>query len=276
MAEEGVFESVEDVNPKSEPAPKTLWGWQLTEPLDWDFCRAVLGEFFALMMFLWYTTSTVVYFRVPFFQTGAEFGAVNGAPFVFSEGDSATQLMIATSFGIAIVVLVYAFAQISGGHVNPAVTLGLFLSKRISLMRMVCYIPAQMVGAIVGSALVRGMGHDIFVAANGGANKVFTEKDSEAVLGEILGTAGLVFTVLRACDKQNAGNWFSACAIGFSVWIAHLSLIPIDGTSINPARSFGPAVVADAWEDQWVFWVGPFAGAAFAALVYELLFRSKE
>lgn len=246
----------------------------LSEPFNWDFARGVLGEFFGTLFFLWSTISTVVFFRVPFFQPTLEVSSPVGGELVFSEGDSATQLMIATSFGLSIVVLVYAFADISGGHINPAVTWALTITGQCSVLRGVLYIVAQLVGAIVGTAIVKGIDSSTFDAANGGANGVFVPTNGGAVLGEIMGTAGLVFTVLSACDQRTKGNITAYLVIGISVWIAHLSLIPVTGTSINPARSFGPAVVADVWDDQWVFWVGPIAGSTIAALIHQTLFRS--
>ena len=250
--------------------------FKLMEPLNMDFIRACAAEFVATMMFLWYTIMTVVFFRVPFFQPSLEYGSPVGADIVFSEGDSATQLMIATCFGFSICVLAYCFGGISGGHINPAVTIGVLITRRISAIRAVMYIVAQLLGAIVGTALVKGVNSSIFDAAGGGANGVFGVTTGEAVLGEALGTAGLVFTVCRALDKQHAGNVTSVILIGFAVLIAHLSLIPVTGTSINPARSFGPAVVADEWKYQWVFWVGPITGSICAALTYEFLFRSQD
>ena len=103
----------------------------------------------------------------------------------------------------------------------------------------------------------------------GGANKVFVDTTGQAVLAEMVGTSLLVFTVFTVCDENKSKNSVGWFAIGLSVFLAHLALLGATNTSINPARSFGAAVVSDYWDSHWVWWVGPYLGAVLAAVLYE-------
>ncbi|MCD9646992.1 putative aquaporin PIP2-4 [Datura stramonium] len=163
-------------------------------------------------------------------------------------------------------VLAYCTAGISGGHINPAVTFGLFLARKVSLVRAIMYIVAQCLGAICGCGLVKAFQKAYYVRYGGGAN---TLNDDTALYwfgAEITGTFVLVYTVFAATDpKRNARDSgvpvLAPLPIGFAVFMVHLATIPVTGTGINPARSFGAKVIYGkdkAWDDQWIFWVGPF------------------
>ncbi|KAF4403817.1 hypothetical protein G4B88_014273 [Cannabis sativa] len=156
-----------------------------------------------------------------------------------------------------------------GGHINPAVTFGLFLARKLSLTR-VC------LGAICGAGVVKGFENaSTFERLGGGANVVnagYTKGDGLGA--EIIGTFVLVYTVFSATDaKRNARDSHVPLNLGsfanwVSVFLVHLATIPITGTGINPARSLGAAIIFNkdhAWDDHWIFWVGPFIGAALAA-----------
>jgi aquaporin PIP len=162
----------------------------------------------------------------------------------------------------------------------------------MSTFRAACYMVAQLCGATLGSLIVRSLAPTLFLAAGGGANGVASVEDGNGVsrlstwtvLGaEMLGTGVLVLTVCAAADVgREKNNKYQAALtplmIGFAVTVAHLVLIPIDGCSVNPARSFGAALVAGAFPDHYLFWAGPMLGAALAAFVYTnlLVLREKE
>ncbi|KAL0668333.1 hypothetical protein Bca4012_031037 [Brassica carinata] len=190
---------------------------------------------------------------------------------------------IAWAFGGMIFALVYCTAGISGGHINPAVTFGLFLARKLSLTRALYYIVMQCLGAICGAGVVKGFQPKQYQALGGGSNTVAPGYTKGSGLGaEIIGTFVLVYTVFSATDaKRNARDShvpiLAPLPIGFAVFLVHLATIPITGTGINPARSLGAAIIYNkdhSWDDHWVFWVGPFIGAAFAALYHVIVIRA--
>nr|CAD1844758.1 unnamed protein product [Ananas comosus var. bracteatus] len=190
---------------------------------------------------------------------------------------------IAWAFGGMIFALVYCTAGISGGHINPAVTFGLLLARKLSLTRAIFYIVMQCLGAICGAGVVKGFQKGLYMGNGGGANVVapgYTKGDGLGA--EIIGTFVLVYTVFSATDaKRNARDShvpiLAPLPIGFAVFLVHLATIPITGTGINPARSLGAAIIYNrehAWDDHWIFWVGPFIGAALAAIYHQVVIRA--
>ncbi|WVZ03675.1 hypothetical protein V8G54_024481, partial [Vigna mungo] len=170
-----------------------------------------------------------------------------------------------------------------GGHINPAVTFGLFLGRKVSLIRALLYIVAQCAGAICGTGLAKVFQKTYYNRYGGGANFVADGCNKGTALGaEIIGTFVLVYTVFSATDpKRNARDSYipvlAPLPIGFAVFVVHLATIPVTGTGINPARSFGAAVIYNdekIWDDQWIFWVGPIVGAAVAALYHQYILRA--
>ncbi|KAK1377946.1 Aquaporin PIP1 [Heracleum sosnowskyi] len=191
---------------------------------------------------------------------------------------------IAWAFGGMIFALVYCTAGISGGHINPAVTFGLFLARKLTLTRAVYYMVMQCLGAICGAGVVKGFeGKRVFTDKGGGANVVahgYTKGDGLGA--EIVGTFVLVYTVFSATDAKRSARdshvpILAPLPIGFAVFLVHLATIPITGTGINPARSLGAAIIYNqdhAWHDHWIYWVGPFIGAALAALYHVVVIRA--
>jgi MIP family channel proteins len=183
--------------------------------------------------------------------------------------------MIATSFGIALMISISMFGKVSGGHLNPAVTCGLFSAGLIPAPKAILYIIAQCCGACAGAAFANAVTPGSLI----GYNRVNSNiTPGTAFLAEALMTFVLVYTVFTAgVDRDNLGYnpGFTALYVGFSVWALHISGITIDGTSINPARSFGAAAVSGEWADQWVFWFGPILGGLAASLVFNLFEKVK-
>ncbi|XP_052197859.1 aquaporin PIP2-7-like [Diospyros lotus] len=245
------------VHPK--PAPLLDWA----ELNLWSFYRAVIAEFVATLLFLYVTLATVIGQKQ---QTGPL--------------DGVGTLGIAWAFGGTIFVLVYCTAGVSGGHINPAVTFGMLVARRVSLVRAVAYMVAQCLGATCGAQLVKDFTKHLHTMLGGGANFVARGYSKGSALGaEIMGTFLLVYTVFSAADPQRQARdrhitALAPLSIGFAVFMAHLATIPITGTGINPARSFGAAVIYDSWDDQWIFWVGPFLGAFAAASYHWFVLRA--
>jgi aquaporin Z len=186
-------------------------------------------------------------------------------------------LGIALAFGMVLLVLVYAIGPISGCHVNPAVTVSMWLAKRISSRDALLYTGVQCVGAIAGAGLLfviaSGMpGWDI---SNGlGQNGFDTASPAgfnmtSALVAELFLTFFFVYVILEVTSR-NVNKGFEGLAIGFALFLAHIVGIPITGTSVNPARSLGPALfVGDlAIEQLWLFWAAPLAGAILATLAW--------
>ncbi|KAI8539806.1 hypothetical protein RHMOL_Rhmol09G0211500 [Rhododendron molle] len=263
VAERGSF-SAKDYH---DPPPAPLIDPQ--ELTKWSFYRAVIAEFIATLLFLYITVLTVIGYK--------------------SQTDHADPcggvgiLGIAWSFGGMIFVLVYCTAGISGGHINPAVTFGLFLARKVSLIRALMYMVAQCLGAICGVALVKAFQNSHYDRYGGGANELaLGYSKGTGLAAEIIGTFVLVYTVFSATDPKRSARdshvpVLAPLPIGFAVFMVHLATIPITGTGINPARSLGAAVIYNddkAWNDQWMFWVGPFIGAAVAAFYHQFILRA--
>lgn len=189
--------------------------------------------------------------------------------------DTASVVGTAMAFGLAVVAMAYTIGGISGCHINPAITLGAWLSKRIGGKDAVLYMVFQVIGAILGSTLLWFIVNNScmeFTGTTTGANSC-SGSIAGGLLVEIILTFVFVLVVLGTTDeKKGAGN-FAGLAIGLSLILIHLVGIHFTGTSVNPARSVGPALFAQgaALSQLWVFIVGPFIGAAIAAGVWKLI-----
>ena len=179
------------------------------------------------------------------------------------------------AFGLAVVAMAYTIGGISGCHINPAITLGVFLSGRMNAKDCGMYMIFQVIGAILAAAVLAGIAStaNLDVATHTGANGA-TFGVTNALLVEIVLTALFVLVVLGATAKTNgATNNFAGLAIGLSLILIHLVGIHFTGTSVNPARSIGPALFAQgqALTDLWVFIVGPLVGGALAAGIWKVI-----
>ncbi|KAI6670119.1 hypothetical protein NL676_005004 [Syzygium grande] len=261
----GTAAQSQDGRDYAEPPPAPLF--EPSELTSWSFYRAGIAEFMATFLFLYITILTVM--GVVKADTKCKTVGIQG---------------IAWAFGGMIFALVYCTAGISGGHINPAVTFGLFLARKLSLTRAIYYMVMQCLGAICGAGVVKGFEKaSTYERLNGGANFVapgYTKGDGLGA--EIVGTFLLVYTVFSATDAKRSARdshvpILAPLPIGFAVFLVHLATIPITGTGINPARSLGAAIIFNkdrGWDDHWIFWVGPFIGAALAALYHQVVIRA--
>lgn len=226
-----------------------------------DDYRAALAEFFATMLFVFLGPGSVIASGIT--APGAQL--------------TADKLMvIASGHGLAIAVLVWASGHISGGHINPAVTFGAWIAGKIGLQRGILYIVAQLLGAVVGAAILAYVIPDNIQGTLGAHALGAGVTPIAGVVVEIVLTFTLVGVVLMtAMHPRGPGN-VAALAIGLAVLIDHLTGVPLTGASMNPARSFGPALVAGAWADHWVYWVGPLIGAALAAIIVKQVYLKAE
>lgn len=196
--------------------------------------------------------------------------------------NAGTVIGTALAFGLSVVAMAYTIGGISGCHINPAITLGVWLSKRMSTKDALMYMLFQVIGAIIGAAILYGLSNaGTGLECNGlGANALQTTAAGESVsvcaglLAEIVFTCVFVLVVLGATSKTNgATNNFAGLAIGLTLVLVHLVCIRYTGTSVNPARSIGPALFAggDALCQLWIFIVGPFVGAILSALIWKVI-----
>lgn len=191
-------------------------------------------------------------------------------------------LGIAFAFGMVVLVMVYAIGPISGCHINPAITVSMLVAKRISGKDAACYIIVQCVGAIVGAglllAIASGMpGYSINHNGLGQNGYGTTFNLASCFIAEVVLTFFFLLVIFGATSEK-APPGFAGFAIGFTLFIVHLVGIPITGTSVNPARSLGPAVFVGgkAIEQLWLFWVAPIIGGILAAIVWMLLLEQKK
>jgi aquaporin Z len=193
---------------------------------------------------------------------------------------------VSLAFGLTVLTMAYAIGHISGCHLNPAVSVGLTVAGRFPARDLVPYIVAQVLGAVLGAyvlSVIASGNPDFHLVANGFASNGYGDRSPghyalpAAFVCETVMTAFFLFVILGATDKR-APAGFAPIAIGLCLTLIHLISIPVTNTSVNPARSTGPALfVGGAAVDQlWLFWVAPIVGAVIAGIVYPLVAGSRQ
>lgn len=189
-------------------------------------------------------------------------------------------LGVALAFGLTVLTMAYAVGHISGGHFNPAVTLGLYTARRIPAIDVTPYIIAQVLGAIAGAFVlyIIASGKAGFSLADGFASNGYAAHSPggysllACLVAEVILTFMFLMIILGITDRR-APQGFAPLAIGLALTLIHLISIPVTNTSVNPARSTGPALFAGGWaiSQLWLFWVAPLIGAILAGLIYPAL-----
>jgi len=191
-------------------------------------------------------------------------------------------LGVALAFGLTLLTMAYAIGHVSGCHINPAVSVGLWAGGRFPVSELIPYIVAQVVGGVAASAVLYGIasgkpGFELGgFACNGYADHSPGGYSLGAcLLAEVVLTFFFLFVILGATHGR-APVGFAGIPIGLCLTLIHLIGIPVDNTSVNPARSTGPALFVQGWalHQLWLFWVAPIIGAAVAGFVYSLLFKA--
>ncbi|MEZ5093775.1 aquaporin Z [Nocardioides sp.] len=190
-------------------------------------------------------------------------------------------LGIALAFGLTVLAMAFAVGHISGGHFNPAVTLGLAAAKRFAWKDAPAYIATQVVAAIAAAAVlfVIASGKDGFSASDGFASNGYGDRSPDGytllacLVAELVLTAVFLFVIVGTTDPRGVPAGFAPIAIGLALTLIHLVSIPVTNTSVNPARSIGPALFAggDAITQLWLFILAPIAGALIAGFSYHAL-----
>jgi len=212
--------------------------------------REIAAEFFGTTLFVFLGTSSI------------------SALTVSTPADPATILMVAICFGFAYSTLTLA----TGGHLNPAVTIAAFVGMKISLLYCLARIIAQLLGAIFGSALLKGCLPDTLTSkCSFGATKLASSITlGEGVLVELVITCILVITIFSTAKKHSNHakiGKFNPIAVGFVMTACHIVAYNVTNSSMNPARSFGPSVLSGEWSTHWVYWVGPTVGGIFGMCI---------
>jgi MIP family channel proteins len=194
-------------------------------------------------------------------------------------------LGVALAFGLTVLTMAYAIGHISGCHLNPAVSVGLWAGRRFSASDLLPYIIAQVAGAIVAAGVLYliASGKTGFDLSAGFASNGYDEHSPggyplpSALIAEVVLTFMFLFIILGATDDR-APKGFAPIAIGLCLTLIHLIGIPVTNTSVNPARSTGPALFVGGWalKQLWLFWVAPIAGAILAGLIYRLVGGEKK
>jgi MIP family channel proteins len=215
--------------------------------------RAVLAEFLGTMFFVFLGTGAVV-------ATGAA-------------GGDAALVCIAMAHGLGILIAVAWTANLSGGHINPAVTLAMIVTRNIKVPLGIAYIVAQFAGAAVGSLLLMLATADALEGEGkgslGGHFLADGVASGEGLLLEIICTAFLVLVIYNTAVSKKGWGINAPIAIGLAVMLIHFVAVPITGASVNPARSFGPALVTNEWPNFWIYIVGPAVGALIVAFFWQ-------
>lgn len=226
---------------------------EATQP---DALKAALAEFISTLIFVFAGSGS-----------GVAFSKLTG-------GGAATPaglIAAAIAHGLGLFVAVSVGANISGGHVNPAVTFGAFVGGNITLLRGILYWIAQLLGSVVACLLLKFSTGGMEIGAFSLSDGVGV---GNALVFEIVMTFGLVYTVYATAvdPKRGSLGTIAPIAIGFIVGANILAGGAFDGASMNPAVSFGPAVVSWSWNNHWIYWAGPLIGGGLAGLVYEFFF----
>jgi len=192
---------------------------------------------------------------------------------------------VALAFGLTVLTMAYAIGHISGCHLNPAVTIGLATARRFPSSEVVAYIIAQVIGAVIAGAILLAIasGKAGFEVAAGFASNGYAEHSPggyslfACFLAEVVLTFVFLMVILGSTDRR-APAGFAPIPIGLALTLIHLISIPVTNTSVNPARSTGPALFVGGWAigQLWLFWVAPIIGAILAGIIYPLLAEEKE
>jgi MIP family channel proteins len=218
-----------------------------------DIVRRCVAEFIGTFALVFFGVGSVIFF----------------AP----SGKDPNLLGIALSFGLAVGVMVSATLHISGGQFNPAVTVALLVTRKMSPHDALFYILTQLLGAVAAASVLQLM-FGGYVTANGATVPVAVAgfNAAKTLWLEVILTFTLVFVIFGVAVDKRGPNYVAGLLIGLTVALDIMLGGPYTGASMNPARSFGPALIGRVWDSHWVYWVGPLLGGALAGQIYHMLF----
>jgi len=188
-------------------------------------------------------------------------------------------VMIALAHGAAIGLMVYTFGHVSGAHINPAVTISMLVTRRIGIKDGIAYIVFQLIGAVAAAASLKAILPDLGAKVNfgtqGGPSDLLNHSVISGLAVEIILTFFLVTVIFMTAVHKKAPAGMYGLAIGGMIFLIHIVGVPLTGASVNPARTFGPALISGYWDYHWIYWAGPIIGAVIAGLIMNYVFVKK-
>ena len=185
-------------------------------------------------------------------------------------------IMIALAHGAAVGLMVYAFGHVSGAHINPAVTIPMMITKKISVGDGIGYIIFQLIGAVVAAfslkAILPEIGAKVNFGTQGGPSELLNSSITAGIAVEIILTFFLVTVIFLTAVHKKAAAGIHGISIGGIVFLLHIVGVPLTGASMNPARTFGPAVISGFWELHWIYWLAPIVGGIIAGVIMNYVF----
>ena len=188
-------------------------------------------------------------------------------------------LFISLGHGGAIALMIYAFGHVSGAHINPAVTIPMMITKKIGISDGIVYIASQLVGAVAAAATLKAilpeLGAKVNFGTQGGPSDLINNSVGSGFAIEAILTFFLVTVIFMTAVHKRASPGWHGFAIGGMVFLIHLIAVPLTGASVNPARTFGPALISGFWEFHWLYWAAPILGGIIAGLIMNYVFVKK-
>ncbi|MDE1728231.1 MIP/aquaporin family protein [Candidatus Nitrosotalea okcheonensis] len=188
-------------------------------------------------------------------------------------------VVIALAHGAAIGLMVYTFGHVSGGHINPAVTISMLVTRRINIKDGIGYIVSQLIGAVVAAATLKvilpDLGEKVHFGTQGGPSAILHNSVASGFAIEAILTFFLVTVIFMTAVHKKAPAGMYGLAIGGMIFLIHLVGVPLTGASVNPARTFGPALISGYWDYHWMYWAAPITGAIIAGLIMNYIFVKK-
>jgi len=198
----------------------------------------------------------------------------------FGEGlTTISVLFISLAHGGAIALMIYAFGHISGAHINPAVTIPMIITKKIGLSDGIGYIIFQLIGAIAAAATLKAifpiLGEKVNFGTQGGPSELINNSVTSGFAIEAILTFFLVLVIFMTAVHKKASPGWHGFTIGGMVFLIHLVAVPLTGASVNPARTFGPALISGFWEFHWLYWAAPILGGIIAGVLMNYIYVNK-
>lgn len=207
------------------------------------------------------------------------FGPLSVILAVASFGEELTTqsvLFISLGHGGAIALMIYAFGHVSGAHINPAVTIPMMITKKIGVADGIGYIASQLAGAVAAAATLKAILPELGAAVNfgtqGGPSDLLGGSIGSGFAVEAVLTFFLVTVIFMSAVHKKASPGWHGFTIGGMVFLIHLVAVPLTGASVNPARTFGPALISGFWEFHWLYWAAPILGGIIAGLIMDRVF----
>ena len=210
------------------------------------------------------------------------FGPLSIIMAISSFGESLTTqsvLFIALAHGGAIGLMIYTFGHISGAHINPAVTIPMMITRKIGITDGIGYIASQLIGAIAAAATLKiilpELGAKVNFGTQGGPSDLLNNSVSSGFAVEAILTFFLVVVIFMTAVHKKASPGWHGFTIGGMIFLIHLVGVPLTGASVNPARTFGPALISGFWEFHWMYWAAPILGGIIAGLIMNYVYVNK-